>query len=275
MNVLEKFNLTDRVVVITGGGGFLGRKWAEAVLEAGGRAVLLDINQQYLDEAIKSLASVFPGKVLGFVADITSRTHLEEIREKVVEKFGRIDALINNAANNPKMSGKDAEDASRFETFPESLWDADLNAGLKGAWVASQIFGLYMAQQGKGVIVNVSSDLGLIGPDQRIYKKDGVSEKQQPTKPVTYSVVKHGLNGLTRYLATYWAQSGVRVNSVCPGGVYNGQDEQFMKKLTNLIPLGRMAESDEYKATIVYLLSDASSYMTGSIVSVDGGRTAW
>ena len=132
-----------------------------------------------------------------------------------------------------------------------------------------------LAKRGKGVILNIASDLGLIAPDQRIYKKKGLSEDMQPVKPVTYTVVKHGLIGLTRYLATYWCDKGVRVNALCPGGIYNNQPKDFVEKLTNLIPLGRMANPDDYKGAIQFMCSDASEYMNGSIVVVDGGRTCW
>ena len=132
-----------------------------------------------------------------------------------------------------------------------------------------------MAKQKKGVILNISSDLGIIAPDQRIYRREGLTDEQQTVKPVTYSVIKHGLIGLTRYLATYYAEKGIRVNALCPAGVFNGQDKEFVKKLTNLIPMNRMADTDEYKSTILYLISEASSYMTGSILTVDGGRTCW
>ena len=132
-----------------------------------------------------------------------------------------------------------------------------------------------MARQGKGVILNISSDLGIIAPDQRIYRKEGLADDEQTVKPVTYSVIKHGLIGLTKYLATYYAEKGVRANALCPAGVYNGQNDEFLHKLTNLIPMGRMADVEEYKSTVLYLISDASSYMTGSTVVVDGGRTCW
>ena len=151
----------------------------------------------------------------------------------------------------------------------------DLAVGLRGAFLCSQVFGKKMAQQGKGVIVNISSDLGLVAPDQRIYKKEGVPENQQPVKPVTYSVIKTGLIGLTRYLATYWADCGVRVNTLCPGGIEAGQPEEFKERLHSKIPLGRMADKDEYKGAILFLVSDASSYMTGATLTMDGGRTCW
>ena len=164
---------------------------------------------------------------------------------------------------------------SRLEFFPVEQWDADLNVGLKGAFLCSQVIGSEMASRKQGVIVNVASDLAVIAPDQRLYRKPGLSEDKQPVKPVTYSVVKTGLIGLTRYLATYWADSGIRVNAISPGGVYNNQPEDFVARLTGLIPLGRMANANEYQAAILFLCSDASSYMTGTNLVVDGGRSCW
>jgi len=162
-----------------------------------------------------------------------------------------------------------------LENFPLEMWDKDVAVGLTGSFLCSRVFGAAMAAAGGGVILNVASDLGVIAPDQRIYRQEGLPEDQQPVKPVTYSVVKHGLVGLTRYLATYWADAGVRVNAISPGGVYNNQGDAFVKKLTDLIPLGRMADKDEYKGAIAFLCSDASSYMTGANLNIDGGRTAW
>jgi NAD(P)-dependent dehydrogenase (short-subunit alcohol dehydrogenase family) len=154
-------------------------------------------------------------------------------------------------------------------------WEADLSVGLTGAFLCSQIIGSEMAKRKRGVIVNVASDLAVIAPDQRLYRKSGLPDDQQPVKPVTYSVVKTGLVGLTRYLATYWAEAGIRVNAISPGGVYNNQPEEFVQRLASLIPLGRMAKIDEYQAVILFLCSDASSYMTGTNLVIDGGRSCW
>jgi NAD(P)-dependent dehydrogenase (short-subunit alcohol dehydrogenase family) len=196
---------------------------------------------------------------------------------QVLDLAGRVDILINNAANNPKMDASSLDQAAktRLENFPLEIWNQDIAVGLTGAFLCSRIFGTEMARRGKGVILNVASDLALIAPDQRIYRKPDVTEDNQPVKPVSYSVVKHGLLGLTRYLATYWCDRGVRVNAISPGGVYTGQDEVLVQKLSNLIPLGRMAYADDYKAAIVFLVSDASSYMTGANLIIDGGRTVW
>ena len=186
---------------------------------------------------------------------------------------GRI--LINNAANNPKVEAAADPVWSRLENFPLDVWEADIAVGLTGAFLCSQVIGAEMARRKKGVIVNVASDLAVIAPDQRLYRQDGLPEDQQPVKPVTYSVVKTALLGLTRYLATYWADCGVRVNAISPGGVYTGQPEDFVTRLSSLIPLSRMARVDEYQGAILFLCSDASSYMTGTNLVIDGGRSSW
>jgi len=213
----------------------------------------------------------------GWVVDITSQEAVEKIKAEIMERFGRIDILINNAANNPSMSGeaKSEEQWSRLENFPLDLWEKDLAVGLTGAFLCSRTFGNEMAKAGRGVILNIGSDLGLIAPDQRLYQKEGLSLDKQPVKPVTYSVTKAGLIGLTRYLATYWADRGVRANLIAPGGVYVDQAPDFVEELSKRIPMGRMAHQDEYKSAIAFLISDASSYMNGAILSVDGGRTCW
>lgn len=277
MSALDKFLIKDKVVVITGGAGLLGQKHAEAVIEGEGIPVLLDISEYSLENASKNLTDKYKDKhVECHQADIADRNQVEGIKMDLLEKYGHIDVLINNAANNPKVEGVAANmKAIQFENFPMQIWLDDLNVGLTGSFVCAQVFGDVMAGQGSGVILNISSDLGIIAPDQRIYRKDGLADDEQMIKPVTYSVIKHGLIGLTKYLATYYAEKGVRANALCPAGVYNGQDDEFLHKLTNLIPLGRMADVEEYKSTVLYLISDASSYMTGSTVIVDGGRTCW
>ena len=278
MNTIEKFYIRDKVVIITGGAGLLGRKHAEAVLDGGGIPVLLDISEVSLKSAREEIKinSNTVCEIEGFTADITKYEEIKQIADTLFEKYGHIDVLINNAANNPKVES-DAINmrAIQFENFPMQMWMDDLAVGLTGAFVCSQVFGGIMAEQGRGVILNISSDLGIIAPDQRIYRKENLAEDEQTVKPVTYSVIKHGLIGLTKYLATYYAEKGVRANTLCPAGVFNGQNDEFLQKLTNLIPMGRMANVEEYKSTILYLISDASSYMTGSTVIVDGGRTCW
>ncbi|MFA7707426.1 MAG: SDR family oxidoreductase [Candidatus Pacearchaeota archaeon] len=275
MNALDNFKLTGKTCIITGGAGLLGTKHAEAVLEAGGIPILLDINQEKIDKTIFCLKEKYNTFLEGFKIDITNKQELKKIRDILLSKYGKIDILINNAANNPKVEGLTEKNWTHFENFPEEVWNQDLDVGIKGAFFCSQVFGEVMANQGGGVILNISSDLGIIAPNQELYTKKGLTDEQQNVKPVTYSVVKHALLGLTRYLATYWAKKNIRVNAICPGGVFNNQDNEFLQKLYPLIPMQRMADKDEYKSAILFLISDASSYMTGSVISIDGGRTCW
>jgi NAD(P)-dependent dehydrogenase (short-subunit alcohol dehydrogenase family) len=274
MSVRTAFDLTGRVIVITGAAGLLGRRHASAVAEMGAIPILVDIDARAGEALAADVRSRFGGDAMAMNVDITDLAALEQARDRILARYGWIDGLVNNAANNPKVEG-DGDGWTRLENFPLELWDKDLAIGLTGAFLCARVFGTAMAARGSGAIVNIASDLAMIGPDQRIYRKDGVADEAQPVKPVSYSVVKSGLLGLTRYLATYWADRNVRVNALSPGGVYAQQEDAFVARLSNLIPLGRMARQDEYEAAIVFLLSDASSYMTGANVSMDGGRTAW
>jgi NAD(P)-dependent dehydrogenase (short-subunit alcohol dehydrogenase family) len=273
--VKDLFDLSGRVAIITGGTGLLGLQHAEAIAQAGGIPVLADIRVNMVDPTSTAWKERFGEQACAIQTDITDPESVKGLLAVVLAKFGRIDILVNNAANNPKMENKADVEFSRLEYFPIEQWDADLNVGLKGAFLCSQTIGSEMASRKQGVIVNVASDLAVIAPDQRLYRKPGLSEDKQPVKPVTYSVVKTGLIGLTRYLATYWADSGIRVNAISPGGVYNNQPEDFVARLTGLIPMGRMANANEYQAAILFLCSDASSYMTGTNLVVDGGRSCW
>jgi NAD(P)-dependent dehydrogenase (short-subunit alcohol dehydrogenase family) len=276
-SVRSSFDLSGRVAVITGGAGLLGVRHGEAIAEAGGLAVLVDLDGDRANAAAAQIEVLHPGRVIGLRADITRAGSVLELLTGILHNYGTVDILVNNAANNPKMDTSDpkASVKTRLESFPIELWDQDIRVGLTGAFLCSQIIGSEMARRRRGVILNIASDLGIIAPDQRIYRKPGRPDEQQPVKPVSYSVVKHGLIGLTRYLATYWADRGVRVNALSPGGVYTGQDDSFVTRLTELIPMGRMASPDEYKAAVVFLVSDASSYMTGANIVMDGGRTVW
>lgn len=269
------FRLDGRVAVITGGAGLLGYQHAATVAGLGGLPVLIDINADGLASNAARLAREVGCEALAVVADITDLDAVSNTFEQTMARYGQVDILINNAARNPKVESAGDRDFSRLEHFPWEQWKMDLDVGLGGAFNCAKVFGVQMARQGAGVIVNIASDLGVIAPDQRLYRVEGRGPEQQPVKPVTYSVVKHGLLGLTKYLATYWCEQGVRCNALSPGGVYAGQNDVFVSKLTQLIPLGRMADADEYRGAIAFLCSDASSYMNGANLVVDGGRSTW
>ena len=273
--IFQQFRLNNKVAIITGGAGLLGVKHADAIAEAGGIPVLWDINFQAVQDRSQEVAGKYNVSCIGMSVDITDPENVKTGVNEVLKTLHRIDILINNAANDPKVVPDQNPAWSRLENLSLDMWQKDIAVGLTGAFFCSREIGLYMAKHGGGVILNIASDLAVIAPDQRIYRKEDLAENEQPVKPVTYSVVKHGLIGLTKYLAAYWAENKVRVNAISPGGIYTGQPEDFVKKLTGLIPMGRMAQSDEYKAAVLFLVSDASSYMTGANLIIDGGRTCW
>lgn len=274
-DVAKLFDLSGRVAIITGGCGLLGYRHAQVIAAAGGIPVLVDLGATDPPARARELADRYSVRALGCSADITSPSEVRALLATVLAEFGTVDILINNAANNPKVESAAGGAWSRLENFSLAMWEADIAVGLTGAFLCSQVIGAEMARRNKGVIINVASDLAVIAPDQRLYRQDGVRPDEQPVKPVTYSVVKTGLIGLTRYLATYWADRGVRVNAISPGGVYDGQPEEFVSRLQQLVPLSRMARVDEYQGAILFLCSDASSYMTGTNLVIDGGRSAW
>lgn len=274
----EKFDLTGKTALITGGAGLLGMEHAAALLESGAKVVLTDIGETALNTARNQLVQHFDtAKILTHVMDVSQPAAIQTVAETLWQAGVRIDILVNNAAIDPKVKGDQGVlETSRLENFPLDQWNLQVAVGLTGAFLCSQVFGAAMAKDDKGgVILNIASDLSVFSPDQRLYRKKGLPDDLQPVKPVTYSVIKAGLVGLTRYLATYWAEQGVRANSLSPGGVFNGQSEEFVQRLSTLIPQGRMAQRDEYRAAVQFLCSEASSYMNGQNVVMDGGRSAW
>ena len=273
----EPFNLRGRVALVTGAAGLLGPQHAHALLEAGARVVLTDVNTAALEGTRARLAAQFGGDSLEtLVLDVADASSIAEARTQILQRQQRIDILVNNAAIDPKVRAGDVQlESSRFEHFALEQWAQEIAVGLTGAFLCAQSFGGWMAENGGGVVLNIASDLSVIAPDQRLYARADRSPDAQPVKPVTYSVIKTGLIGLTRYLATYWADRGVRVNALSPGGVFAGQPDEFVQRITRLIPLGRMAGLAEYRATVQYLCSDASSYMTGQNIVIDGGRSVW
>jgi len=270
------FRLDNKVIVITGATGLLGRRHAEAIACYGGTPILLDLSQQKINDFAIELNDKYGTDSIGFSIDITNEKAIESNAKLLMKKFGKIDGLVNNAANNPKVEDSKDVNFSRLENFPLNIWNDDISVGLTGAFLCAKHYGFAISKNSNGgSIVNISSDLGLIAPDQRLYAKNGIDHDKQNVKPITYSVVKTGLIGLTRYLATYWADKGVRCNVICPGGVENGQPVEFLKEINKRIPVGRMARVDEYQSTLLWMLSDSSSYLNGAIVPVDGGRTVW
>ncbi len=267
--------LINQVVVVTGASGLLGQQHSLAVLEEGGKVVMLDIDMNKLDSFRLSLPEKYAQSVACFVCDIRDEMQVIKVAKKIIETFGNVTGLVNNAAINPSVE-KNTTRFVRFETLSRDSWTEELDVGLWGSVVCSRVFGEIMLKNNLPCsIVNISSDHGLIAPTQHLYQVEGIPEDEQPVKPVTYSVVKHGLIGLTRYLATYWAKKNIRVNALCPGGVENGQNLDFANRFRAVVPLGRFARPDEYKGALIYLLSNESSYMTGSVMVVDGGRSVW
>ena len=271
----DRFDISGKVFLITGGTGLLGYQHAAAISEKNGIPVLLDTETSRFQNIIDTLQDEFNSKAFCLECDVTSEVSIKKCYQNIIEKYGRIDGLINNAAINTKMQVSDKFVHTKLEDLSLESWQNDFNVSVTGAFLCSRIFGGHMADNEGGVIINISSDLGIIAPDQRIYFSNDKEESAQVVKPVTYSVTKHALIGLTKYLATYWAHKGVRSNALCPGGVFSGQSKEIVKRLKERIPLGRMAEVDEYRGAIQFLCSDASRYMNGSSLVLDGGRTVW
>jgi NAD(P)-dependent dehydrogenase (short-subunit alcohol dehydrogenase family) len=274
----EKFDLTGKTALITGAAGLLGLQHAYALLESGASVILTDIKIDQLLIAKSKLDKTFePSKIFSEVMDVSNFDEVTDLSHNLLLKNLTVDILVNNAAIDPKVkTDNSALEVSRFENFSLDQWNKEISVGLTGAFICSQVFGSLMAKSVKnGVILNIASDLSIISPDQRLYAKPELSFELQPVKPITYSVIKSGLLGLTRYLSTYWVNSGIRCNALSPGGVINGQSDEFVKRISSLIPMGRMANYDEYRSAVQFLCSDASSYMNGQNVVLDGGRSVW
>jgi len=258
------FDLSEKVILVTGGAGLLGRMHSEAIVANGGKVIVGDINIESAEKTCKEINKLYSSieKAFPVYLNVLDKTSIQN----VLKTHSDINVLINNAAIDPKVTDTTGPSGS-FESLSIEEWDLSVDVMMKGTFLCSQVFCPHFKKNGGGIIINISSDLGVIAPDQRIYEGS--------KKPITYSAAKHGIIGMTKYLATYYADSNIRVNSLSPGGVYVNQPEDFVERLTNLIPVGRMANRDEYKGSIVFLCSDASSYMTGHNLIVDGGRTVW
>jgi NAD(P)-dependent dehydrogenase (short-subunit alcohol dehydrogenase family) len=277
------FDLSNKVALITGAGGLLGPKHAEALIEYGAKVILTDwhhdraiakaemLNQKY---SVEFGVVAFP-----YYMDVTDKESITEVLDIIYDDLGlKIDILINNAAKDPKVKKgvNTLKPDSRFEGMSEDYWFDGLNAALNGTFLVTQaVTNRMLKHETKGVILNIASDLGVIAPDQRLYMRDGIPEDEQNVKPITYSAAKWAIIGMTKYLGVYFAKKNIRVNALSPTGVYHNHPEDFVRRLSNIIPMGRMADIDEYKGAIVFLCSDASSYMTGENLVIDGGKSVW
>jgi len=273
MRIKEAFNMTGKMVLITGAGGLLGPKHAEAVIECGATVIMTDHHEDRATRRANDLNEKYGRPcAIPFYMDVTDKKSIIS----VVDRFEKINVLINNAAKDPKVKkSAGLNPDSRFETMTEEYWFEGINAAMNGTFFCSQVVGNKMLENNGGVILNIASDLGVIAPDQRLYRKENVAENAQNVKPITYSAAKWAIVGMTKYLAVYFATKGIRVNCLSPTAVYNDHPEDFVKKLTNIIPMDRMSHIDEYKGAIAFMCSDASTYMTGENLVIDGGKSVW
>jgi len=265
MNLSKLFDLSGRVVIITGAAGNLGSKYAEGLSQAGANLVLADIDYQTCKKIGKKIENDYDVKTLSIKLDLNDKSSIKKMISNTVKKFSKIDVLINNAA----YQGTTKTRKLKFEEFPLSEWNKAVSVNLTGIFLTCQEVGKIMKKQKNGNIINISSTYGLVAPDQRIYGNSGQNAA------VFYSATKAAITNLTRYLASYWSRSGIRVNTLSPGGVKRTQDSDFIKRYSEKTMLGRMAQNTEYVGAIIFLSSDASSYMTGSNLIIDGGWTAW
>ena len=270
--ISKLFDLEDRNIVITGASGLLGSQYANTLSAAGANIILLDIDVVKNEKLKSTLVKKYKNKISAYTLDISNQTEVNKISKKVIKDFKKIDGLINNAAYTSKGAKEKLDNAfGSFENFPIDIWQKSLDINLSGVFFCSQAFGKIMAKQGNGLIVNIASTYGLVGADQRIYGKSGLN------LPISYAATKGAIVNFTRYLAAYWHGKNIRVNTLSPGGVMDKtyQEKSFIKKYSEKTILGRMANKDEYNGAMLFLISDASSYMTGANLVVDGGWTSW
>jgi NAD(P)-dependent dehydrogenase (short-subunit alcohol dehydrogenase family) len=279
MRIKDLFNLTGRVAVVTGGAGLLGKQHASALAEAGCKVILWDIEATSLKAASDKLSAEFPDQIWSHVVDISDVGTIKAATDELSKAFGGINILINNASMTvARGQDKFQKYFEPFESYPTDLWEMALKVNLTGTvHVTQALYPLLKKRAGQATIINIASDVGVISPDHRIYEPNPEHgyEGVKFNSPLSYAVSKASLIHMTKYWATYWAKQGIRVNALSPAGVANSQDEKFVRELVERIPMGRMAQPHEYKGAILFLASDASSFMTGGNLIIDGGRTAW
>lgn len=277
----DLFDLSDQVAVVTGGAGLLGSEFCRTLVEAGARVIVADLNGKAAEEQASILNKTFHTPIdqgtdiraIGWSTDVTDRDSVIDLVETTLHHFKRLDILVNSAALDPKFDSENiGKHTNSFEDLPLTLWQQALDVNLTGMFLCCQAAARTMLERGRGTIINICSIYGVVGPDQRLYQ-----EAAGPTqyKPVHYSVTKAGVLGLTRYLAAYYAGKNIRVNALTPGGIYNHHSDSFVQAYANRTVLGRMANKDEMNGALLYLASEASSYMTGANLVVDGGWTTW
>jgi NAD(P)-dependent dehydrogenase (short-subunit alcohol dehydrogenase family) len=266
------FSLAGKTAVVTGALGLLGKEHCRALAAAGARIVPADLDGRGCEEFACALTKELECEAMGIALDVTAPRSVESARDAVRTKWGTIDVLVNNAAINDKFEDATA-DQSRFEAYPLAQWKQSLEVNVTGIFLCSQILGSVMAEQRRGSIINIASTYGIVAPDQSLYRRPG--EAQTFFKTPSYPTTKGAVIAFTRYLAAYWGGTGVRVNALSPGGVENGQEEYFIRQYAARTPLGRMAKAGDYRGAVVFLASDASLYMTGANLVVDGGWTIW
>jgi len=275
MTIQDKFDLSGRVAVVTGGAGLLGKEFCRTLAEAGSSVVVADLDRKSAERVVESLTDS-GYRAISYPLDVTRIESVRELASATISEFGGLDILVNSAALDPKFDPDAAAKGiapGAFEDYPLEQWNAALSVNLTGMFLVTQACVAPMIEQGKkGSIINICSTYGLNGPDQRIYIKDG---ERVAYKPVYYTTTKAGVLGFTKYLAAYYAETDIRVNALTPGGVFNDHEDYFVKNYSAKTIMGRMAEKDEMNGALLFLASDASSYMTGNNLVVDGGWTAW
>jgi 2-deoxy-D-gluconate 3-dehydrogenase len=270
--IFDKFGMKNQAAIVTGGAGLLGRQFSRTLAEAGAGVVVADLFGEKA-EAVAASLRLDGYQVIGVQVDVTDAQSVKAMVAAAEKEYGRLDAIVNSAAMDPKFDSEHAgQHSNNFEDYPVDAFRSALDVNLTGMFLCAQAAVQPMIKQQKGSIINICSTYGLVGPDQRLYEREG----QPPQfKPVFYSVTKAGVLGLTRYLATYYAGTQIRTNALTPGGVYNNHDEIFTQRYSARTVLGRMADQDEMNGAVLFLASDASTYMTGANLVVDGGWTAW
>ena len=271
-DISKLFDIKNKNIVITGSSGLLGSQYAHTLSAVGANVILVDLAPSKNKKLEHSIVKKYGTKARSYVADISNLQEVKKLAQNVLKDFKKIDGLVNNAAYTSKGAKEQSDNTSvPFENFPVKIWQKSIDINLTGVFFCSQVFGKMMVKQGKGVMVNIASTYGLVGADQRIYGKSGLN------LPISYAATKGAVVNLTRYLAAYWSRKNIRVNTLSPGGVLDTtyQDKKFIKKYSERTILGRMAKKNEYNGAMLFLISDASSYMTGANLIIDGGWTAW